>query len=280
VELGDLEYVMRALPLLILFACEPGSIAVDGLDAPPGEGWATDAWATELATAEDPEDVSMWNGARIEVISPEPGSFLDWGATTVFEAQIVAADGTIMPFDDVEWSSDTTPNWYEQGARFESSDLPIGSQDFNAIATLPNGAVVQHTIGGVLVQHPFGGTYVGLLDVDGTLLNLPVSCTGVTVVIVDQFGTEGTGDGDCIVSLLGIDLSLHYIYELEIDALGVVGGTAGADLLGWFTYNFPAVGTVDPLGSGLDLTFEGEVPLMGPLNGATVAERVSLNSQP
>ena len=271
---------MRALPLLILFACEPGTIAVEGLDAQPSEGWATEAWAGQPTGTKDAEDFSMWDGARIDITSPIPGEFLVWGETTEFHAQIVAADGSILEFDDIEWASDTTANWFEQGASFETADLPIGSHAFNAIATLPNGAIVQHTVGGVLVQHPFGGTYVGLLDVDGTILNLPISCVGVTLVTVDQFGTEGTGDGDCIISLLGLDVPLHYIYDLDLDEFGAVSGTAGADLLGWFTFNFPADGTIDPDGVGLDMTFAGEVPLMGPMNGATVAERISLNSQP
>jgi len=131
-----------------------------------------------------------------------------------------------------------------------------------------------------MVQHAHGGTYVGILDVDGTILNIPVSCTGASVLVVDRYGDEATGDGDCVVSVLGLgEIPLHYVFELDIDGTGAVSGTAAADLLGWFQYNFPASGTLVPDGAGFDLVFEGSVPLMGPLNGATDAVRVSLDSE-
>lgn len=264
---------------LLLLACEPGQIRVDGLDAEPGSGFVDAPWATNPSTTTTSEDLSIWEGARIEITQPIPGEFLEYGVETPFRAWIVSADEELLEGVEIEWTSDSAPNWYETGPSFDTDALPIGVHDFTAIATLPNGSVVQHTVGGVLVQHPFGGTYAGLLDVDGTILNLPISCVGVTLVTVDQFGTTGAGDGDCIVSLLGLDVPLHYIYDLDIDEYGTVSGTAGADLLGWFTYNFPADGTIDPDGVGLDIDFSGEVPLMGPLNGATTAERVSLSSQ-
>ena len=264
---------------LLLVACEPGAIQVDGLDAEPGTGWVDSPWAGPTDTETESPDLSEWEGARIEVTSPEAGEFIEWRSVTPFRAWIVSAQETLLELEDVEWSSDQDPNWFETGPSFDTDALPIGTHAFTATATLPTGAVLQHTVGGVLVQHAYGGTYTGLLDVDGTILNVPVSCVGVTLVVVDATGTTGTGDGDCIVSLLGLDLPLHYIYDLEIDEAGVVGGTAGADLLGLFTYNFPAEGTLDPNNGGLDLVFNGEVPLMGPLNGSTTAERVGLETE-
>ncbi len=271
----------RVVPLAALLAgCAPGELSVDALDRGPGEGWATDpleTWSGHTPT--EPTD-PRWNGATLTVLSPAAGDLLIWGATHTFEAEVVAQDGTPLSLDDaaIEWGSDLAPNWYQTGASFETDGLPIGIHDFTAWAHLPNGAVLQHTVGGVKVQHAFGGTYAGVLDVDGSVQQIPISCIGAGLVVIDRFGEHGTGEGDCLVNLLAVDVPLHLLYDLDIATDGAVTGTVGVDLAGWFTYNFDAEGALDPSAT-LDLSFSGDVPLMGPLSGTTTAERISLDSQ-
>lgn len=268
---------MRLLPLLLLVACEPAELRLDRLDDRPDEGWATSP--SEDWTTTDPTDTfSQWEGARLEILQPAAGELLNWGAVHTFEAIVVAENGDELPVDGVEWGSDLAPNWFETGASFDTDALPIGIHAFTAQAELPNGAVVQHTVGGVKVQHPYGGTYAGLLEVDGTILNFPISCVGAGIVVIDRFGEQGTGTGDCLISLLGADVPLSMIYELEIAADASIGGTVGVDLIGFFTYNFDAEGSLDPSAT-MSVSFGGEVLLMGPLTGSTTAERISLDAQ-
>lgn len=267
---------MRLLPLLFAIACT-AELGVDGLDDRPGEGWATDPIETWTSEPGDPGP-SEFDGATIEILSPRAGDLLAWGASHTFEAVVRAQDGTELEVDPIEWGSDLAPNWFETGASFDTDGLPIGIHAFTARAELPNGAVVQHTAGGVKVQHPFGGTYAGLLEVDGSITNIPISCVGAGLIVIDRYGEIGTGEGDCLVSILAVDVPLHLLYDLEFDEFGAISGSVGVDLLGWFTYNFDAEGALDPSAT-LSVTFGGTVPLMGPLSGSTEAERISFDAQ-
>ena len=266
---------MRMLPLLVLAACGPATMAIDDR-AEVGSGWATDPYEEWQTTPSEPDD--PWEGAQLTVLSPEAGEKLNWGQNHAFEAQVTAPDGSVLPLEDIEWGSSSAPNWFEAGAAFETDGLPIGDHDFTAWAFLPNGSILQHTVGGVRVQHAYGGTYAGLLDVDGTIASVPISCVGAALVVIDATGEVGLGDGDCVVSLLAVDVPLHLLYDLEIDEYGAITGSVGVDLIGWFTYNFDAEGALDPSGA-MDVSFAGDVPLMGPLSGTTSAERISLDTE-
>ena len=268
---------MRTFPLLFAVACAPATITIDESGRKVGQGWETDPME-EWEPTETGPDYSMWEGAQLTILSPESGTKLNWGQMHTFEVQITAPDGTVLPADDIEWGSNLAPNWFETGETFETDGLPIGTHDFTAWATLPNGAVLQHTAGGVRVQHAYAGTFAGLLDVDGSVTNIPISCVGAGLVIVDPTGQTGVGEGDCVVSILAIDVPLNMVYDLEIDEYAQIGGAVGVDLLGWFTYNFDAEGSLDPSGA-MDVSFSGEVPLMGPLSGTTSATRISLDTE-
>ena len=143
---------MRSLPLFPLLAACTTGVAIDGLDDKPGKGWATDP--IETWTTQEPSGTALYDGATIEVLEPAAGDLLNWGAEHHFEAVVRAEDGTVLPVDTVEWGSDQAPNWFETGSAFDTDGLPIGLHAFTARAELPNGAVVQHTVGGVKVQPP------------------------------------------------------------------------------------------------------------------------------
>lgn len=268
---------MRAFLLsVLLVGCAPGELSLERLDDTTGEGWATTPEVTWTGSTTTPE-TDAWAGAKLTILAPAAGDVLASGASHHFEAQVRAPDGTVLPVPDIAWTSDLSENWFEVGEAFDTEDLPVGMHTFTAAATLPNGATVQHSVGVVRVQHPFAGTYAGLLDVSGTVVNVPISCVGAGLVVIDRNGEEGLGEGDCIVSILAVNVPLHLLYELEFDEAGAVGGTVGVDLLGWFTYNFAATGALDP-SAVLEVAFSGEVPLMGPLSGTSTLERISFDT--
>ena len=272
---------MRTLPLASLLlsaaACAPGTVSFDEGTSGLGTGWATEPFETYEGTTTATDDgLSAYDDAVLTVLSPSPSEFIPLGTVAVFEAEIVGRDGTVLD-SPIEWQSSTAPGWYEQGALFETTDLPLGLHDFTAQTTLPNGDHLVHTISSVRVQHPFAGTYAGLYDVDGTILNFPVTCIGVAILTLEADGTFADGDGECLISLLGIDVPLNFLFEFDIEPDGTLSGTAGADLVGFFTYNFPADGSLDPSGS-LSMSFEGDVPLFGLMSGGLDAPRISLDT--
>jgi len=265
--------------LICLFGCHTGSIALGDLDGKSGEGWAEGPWET-WETGDDPIR-SIWEGAQLRILSPESGSYVISGEDQVFSAVVEAPDGEVLPWTDITWASETS-SWTGVGDAFADSGLDIGLHDLTAVARLPNGDVVEYTAGHVKVQSFGSGLYAGTFSVDGSFNAIQFGCIGSNVIAVEPHGVEGTGSGDCLVSLLGFgELPLSFLIDLEIDpASGVVTGTCGADLFGWFTYDFPTEGLLRPLDGGFDLTFSGDVPLVGPIDAWLAAERISLDSVP
>lgn len=269
---------MRLIPLFLLVACGPGTVQFPDGDEVSASGWVDEPWAQDPAEEEAP-DTSQYDGATLHIVSPTSGEFMTYGQVASFEAELVAADGTFLESTDVEWSSDRQESWFHQGLAFEADDLEVGIHALTAQATLPNGDHLAHTVGGLLVQAKAGGTYAGILRVNGTIQNIPVACVGSSVIWVDEYGIRGEGNGECLISIV-ISIPLNYVFDLDITELGVISGDAGVDLVGWFTYNFPAIGQLDPDNYGIDMTFNGDVPLLGTLNGSVEAPRVSMDSQP
>jgi len=262
---------------ILLTGCAPATLTFEEGTGGLGTGWATEPYETYgEVTGSQTTEFSEYDGAVLNVLSPSPSETVPLGTVAVFEAEILGRDGT--PLDSlVEWQSSTAPGWYQQGALFETTDLPLGLHDFTAQTTLPNGDHLVHTVSSVRVQHPFAGTYAGLYDVDGTVLNFPITCIGVAILVLEADGTYADGDGECLISLLGIDVPLNFLFEFDFEPDGTLIGTAGADLVGFFTYNFPAEGSLDPAGS-LSMSFEGDVPLFGLMSGSLDAPRISLDT--
>ncbi len=270
---------MRLAPLILLAACSQGVIEIAEEADYAGTGWVDEPWAEDPPEEEVP-DTSRYDGAALHIIGPTSGQFVTYDRVHDFEAELVAADGTVLEFEDIEWSSNRQPNWFHEGSYFQDRTLEVGVHAVTAEGILPNGDHVAHTVGGLLVQAYGGGTYAGIMRVNGNVQGLPISCTGASVVWVDQYGEKGVGNGECLVFLLALSVPLQYVFDLDITEVGVISGEVGIDLAGWFTYNFPAEGQLDPANYGIDATFVGDVPLIGTLSGSFEGPRVSYNSQP
>lgn len=273
---------MRHLLPVLLVGCAPGTIAVDGLDAVPGEGWADEPWASNDTGDTTPETTLPWDEATLRIASPKSATVLPLGELHHFEVELTGPSGIVLPTDDVDvvWTSNQDISWLGIGPSFDDDGLDAGIHSLTAKATLPDGTTAAHTVGAVLVQSEFSGTYAGLYSVDVIVAGLSVPCTGATTVLVEPPGDLGYGEGECLVSipLLGGDIALTWVFDLEIDVDGVVGGTIGVSAAGLFTYDFPAEGTVDPLGAGFDVTFAGSIPFVGDVDGFVEAPRVSIQS--
>jgi len=275
---------MKRLILLLpwaIFGCEPGSMAVDGMDKVQGEGWADGPWEEWESGDEEVEDLSQWDGAQLRIISPEGGDYVIANQPFEYKAVVEAPNGDVLPFTDIEWISEMT-SWAGSGDTFTDDSLQIGLHNLTAVAKLPNDDVLRYTSGNVKSQAFGSGLYAGTFSVDGSFLAIGFGCVGSNVIAVDPSGTNGTGDGFCLVNLLGFgEMPMSFVIDLDIDPTnGNTTGTCGADIFGWFTYDFPTTGSLYPNDIGFDLTFAGEVPLMGPVEAWLGAERVSLDSVP
>ena len=74
------------------------------------------------------EDFSEWDGAWLEVITPQSGDFLAWDQESSFQAVVYLADGTEADFQDVQWSSSEDEGWLvrEEDACGEDTMLYCG----------------------------------------------------------------------------------------------------------------------------------------------------------
>ena len=265
-----------------LIGCTPG----DGIlfeeeeTLAAGTDWTTDAWADPTpATVTSETTDPKWDGASIRIISPDPADIVQLNNDQIYVAELVDAEGEPLALGDAElaWFSSVDLDFWGDTLQFTSNSLAIGDHELTVVADLPNGDRIAHSIGGVRVQSEYAGTYSGLFSVDGEVQGFVITCTGVGSVNFGLLGSLGVGDGDCLVSLLGIDVPLTWVFDLENDGTGVIGGTAGVDLAGFFTYNFPAEGSLDPEGAGLTLSVDGTIPFVGPLSAFLNAPRTSLD---
>ncbi len=248
------------------------------LDTAASTGWVTSPIEQPLDTGSDaaPEG-DPYAGAVLRIASPAGGTVWTPDATVPLRADFLAPDGTLLEPLEVQWTTDRDPAWVGEGAALEA-DLDVGAHRLTARARLPDGTGLAYSVGDVRIQDDAAGTYAGLFQVDLETLGLTFSCTGSSTVAVGPYGTLGQGDGSCLLSvlILDLDLPLSYVFDLDIADDGTVTGEAGAEIL-LITYNFPAEGTLDPAGVGFDLTFAGDVPLLGPIDATVEAERVSLD---
>lgn len=261
-----------------LSACATGSIGVDGLDDVPGEGWADGPIAGWDTGGEDDEgDGLPWDHAVLRIQSPRSASVVPIEEPFPFEVTLRGPTGP-LPLHDVSisWSSQQDASWLGLGATFMDESLDVGIHTITAKASLPNGSTVSHSVGAVLVQSAWAGTYGGLYKVDVTAQGITVACTGSTTVVVHPYGDSGEGQGTCLVSILGFDLPLTWVFQPEIDVDGQVAGTVGVSGFGLFTYDFPAEGTIG--GGSLQMEWAGSVPLVGPIDGYLTAPRISIQS--
>ncbi len=270
-------------PMLLLGCLGCGSATVNLDEEPVGAGSASTGWTgtpyeDPPATGGTTAPTEVFDNAELRILWPESGAFLPLEEPAAFAAELVAADGSPLDGSAIAWTSSFDPGWSGAGEGFDDTTLDVGIHDITAEIALPNGDRLVYVVGGVLRQSTFAGTYSGLFTADGNYNGLVFTCSGTGLTMCEPYGTDIVGNADCLVSILGLDLPLSFVFELE-NAAGVVTGTAGADIFGLFTFDFPATGTLLPVSEGLDLAFEGEVPLTGiTITGAYNADRVSLDA--
>ena len=250
----------RALGLVIAVAtaagCRPKEVVLiptDGSYDTGDPGWGNpdevdDTGDTgEADTGDTGEWIDpAWDEASLVVLTPESGDFIPLGEDADFIAEIRAADGSLMDFDEVEWTSDIDGDWALLGLEEEDDSLTVGTHAITARAALPNGDRLTYTVGGVLVQHENAGTYAGDVMVDVTIeydgTPYTVSCIGSTLIVVEPEGETADGTSDCTISLLGYDTVLSQVFAFDLDDEDV-SGEASLDF-DWFAYDFSADGIV------------------------------------
>ena len=260
----------------ILAGCEPTqAVLIDETPVNSGEGWVDDVPTGADPDDPEPEDWAIYEDATFRIVSPEPGGFRAFGEARPYEAELLAADGTPLSVERIEWSSNVDPGWDGLGLFFEDDGIDVGVHDITATAYLPNGDVLSYTSGGVRVQHPLAGTFSGLFTASGGYQQFQFTCSGSALIQVDVYGEVAAGNGDCVASLILFDLPLDFVFDLEVDpGNGSLTGQAGAAILGPITYDFPADGSMEPTamdlawsGTGLRLNFDVDAELS--------AERIS-----
>lgn len=259
---------MRALfplsLLLALTACKQSYIILepieDGLDETtddlPDDGDTTvdettddtDS-TTDETTDSTTQDFSEYDGATLVILSPSSGDFLLWEQSQEFSAAIYDVDGEPLDFDGITWTSDVDDGWDREGSAFSDDSLDVGTHALTATAELPNGDRLVYTIGGVLVQSEYAGTYTGSVDIEGAYTGYAIGCSGAALLYIDAYGEEAWGDASCLISVLGFDLDMAFLFDLEND-YGDLNGDASVDISGWFEW---------PFEMDADLTEEGDV---------------------
>lgn len=230
---------------------------------------------TDTGTEEPEID---YEGATLRIVSPASGSFVPYQDLSNFEAELLDGDGNPIEFDEVQWTSNVDSAWDPNGLVFEDDTLDVGLHDITAQVNLPNGDRLAYSVGGVLVQSKWAGTYVGTFVADVEYDEFPVGCAGSAILVIDPYGEVLTGNSDCVVSIGGNNLDLSFVFDVEHDGDGGLGGTVAADIFGWFQVDFDANGGIDLPEENLQVEFAGSP--FGSLNidGSVEAARISLDA--
>lgn len=264
---------------ILLTACVPTEGAlIDSTEEQPGFGWVDDVPRGDDPDDPEPVDWARYEDATLRVVSPQSGDFVPLGEAVTYEVELISADGEALLSESIFWSSSADTNWDGLGASFSDASLDAGLHDITAEVELPNGDRLASTVGGVRVQHALAGTYSGLFGSTGSFDAASFTCSGSALILVDALGEVGLGTGNCVASLVVFDLPLDFLFDLRIDpATGLVEGEAGADILGFLTYDFPVEGIIDA--DGMALGWGGTVPFVDLMVDSSLeAERVSLDT--
>lgn len=258
----------RFAPLLLLMAsaCDPAVALVGDSDWNSG---IEDPWPEDTGP-----DLSAWEGARLEIIEPQAGAALELDAPATFSARIVDLQGNPLPVDNIQWTTDRDDLWLVTQAAFEDDRLGPGDHVIRVETVLPTGDTLVTSVGGIHVQSRYTGTYAGFFSVDVGWQGVTATCNGASILLCDETGEIIDGDGDCQVSILSFDLPLRFVFEFDNNE-GAVDGKAGADIFGWFTYDFGAKGTLKPFADGLQVTWSGNALGIVDIDASLEAERVS-----
>ncbi|MSP54238.1 MAG: hypothetical protein EXR69_01325 [Myxococcales bacterium] len=264
---------LPALPALLL-AASGCTNAMKVVNSDTGAGDLDSGDTAEGLDSGDTGADSDWHeydDASLVILSPASGDFLPWSEEATFAAEVHSADGSVMDFDDISWSSDIDGAWSINGRSVQDSALDVGTHALTATANLPNGDRLAYTIGGVLVQSPYSGIYAGTLQIDLTYDTYTFGCAGSTTITVDAYGESVTGDAACLLSVSGYDLDTAYILEYE-NLDGVLSGNSAIDLV-YTEYDIDTTGTLDTDGN-LAADFTADVLGMT-LDGTLTATRIT-----
>lgn len=261
--------------LLSLLACESQYVIDDGGEVEKDEAAVADTAVADTAGDAEP-DYAEFDGATLVVTAPASGDFLPYGEASTFSAEVRDAEGNVLPFDDIAWSSDVDAAWLLAGAAVEDAGLDVGTHALTAVAELPNGDRLAYTIGGVLVQSAYTGIYTGTLQVDATAeydgTSYSAGCSGAITLVVDAYGETVEGDAGCLLSLLGYDLDTAYVFDLENDD-GTLSGAAALDL-SFYQLDIEATGEITEDGTAT-VAFSDDVYGLALLDGQVDVRRLS-----
>lgn len=168
------------------------------------------------------EDTDLYAGATLVVHSPLSASIFEIGEPMLLKAEIVSAEGEVLPFETIHWDSNHEQSDIFTGANGEVY-LNIGFHDITASVDLPNGDRLDWTNGGIRVQSPNTGVYAGsvTISVSAELEETPLSasCTGAVDFVVDMAGDVMGGSGSCTIELLVMDPM-----DVSYDVIGTIEG--------------------------------------------------------
>jgi len=262
---------MTVALLLTLFACESQYVIADNEDLV-----GSDDTVGDTDTGEPEPDYSMFDGATLVVTSPASGDFLPYEQDATFSAEVRGADGSVLEFDDIAWSSDIDDAWALSGASVQDDSLDVGTHALTAIAELPNGDRLAYTIGGVLVQSAYTGVYSGTLQITGSGdyngTEYSAGCAGALLLVVDAYGDTVSGDAGCLIALLGYELDMAYVFDLANEEGDLAGATA-LDLT-WYQLDIDTTGTMTEDGA-INGSFAQDIYGLVQIDGEFDAARVS-----
>jgi hypothetical protein len=149
------------------------------------------------------EPVDPYEGATLEIISPDANSFLAYGDEAAFEAVLWGKDGNPLIFEEINWNSTIDEAWRHAGGAFSNAELDVGIHLLRVNAELPNGERLFDAVGGILVQSEHAGTYA----IQGQVMELDY--------IFDLEVEDESLEGEAALSIYGFDLPTDFSGELS-----------------------------------------------------------------
>ncbi|MEE2827635.1 MAG: hypothetical protein VX498_00485 [Myxococcota bacterium] len=182
----------------------------------------TSACASEafLSTSNDEDLFPEFDGATLEVLSPQPAGIFLLDEAVSLEARILSSEGEVMDFESILWETD------EEGSIAEGSSQEVwldwGIRTVTVTAALPNGDRLQTILGGIRVQGRHTGIYGGdlAINLNAEFEGTPItaSCLGGLNFIVDMSGEILEADeGSCTINLLVMgEMDIGYGVQAEV----------------------------------------------------------------
>ncbi|MCH9681454.1 MAG: hypothetical protein K0V04_08480 [Deltaproteobacteria bacterium] len=260
-------------------------------------GCTSDEWPP-AATDDDGESASGtatdeggdgYEFAQLEVLEPSSASVFPIGSAIHLLAEVRDPSGSVLPVDDVAWVADDSD--VELLAALEGDvELPPGVYDLSAIARLPNGDRLQHTVGGIRVQAPWTGEYEGdvLMTIAVEFQGIPLAprCDGPLSIRVGLDGQDFEAEpGGCTLDVAITTLEATYVITGSIDDAGIVTGSIDFSFqapTGPFEIPVEWTGAFADGAFGAGLSDTVSIPLLGnaEISGSLRADLINANIDP